>query len=44
MIQLSQRFRFVFLILLIIFVFGMASQALSNPKTDSQSKAIFYVY
>jgi hypothetical protein len=44
MIQLSIRFRYVFLILLTIFVFGIANQALSNPKADSQSKATFYVH
>jgi hypothetical protein len=41
--QLPQRFIFFFLILLMFFVFGIASQALSNPDTDSQSKATFYV-
>ncbi len=44
MIQLPQRFLYVLFILLTIFVFGIASQALSNPKTDSQSKVTFYVY
>ena len=44
MIRLSQRFLYVLLILLMIFVFGIVNQALSNPKTDSQSKVIFYVY
>ena len=44
MIQLSQRFLYVFLILLTIFVFGIANQALPDPKTDSQSKATFYVH
>ena len=44
MIQLSQRFLYVLLISLTIFVFGIANQALSNSKTDSQSKATFYVH
>ena len=44
MIQLPQRFLYVVFILLTIFVFGIASQALSSPKTDSQSKATFYVH
>lgn len=43
MIQLSQRFLYVLLLLLSIFVFGIANQALSNPKADSQSKVTFYV-
>jgi len=43
-IHLSQRFLYVLLILLTIFVFGIVNQALSNPKTDSQSKVTFYVY
>jgi len=44
MIQLPQRFLYVVFILLTIFVFGIASQAISSPKTDSQSKATFYVH
>ena len=42
--QLPKRFIYVLLILLTIFIFGIASQALSNPNTDSQSKATFYVH
>ena len=44
MIQLSQRFLYICLILLTFFVFGIAHHALSNPKADSQSKATFYVH
>jgi len=44
MILLPQRFLYVLLILLTIFLFGIASQALSNPNTDSQSKVTFYVH
>ena len=44
MIQLSQRFLYVLLISLTIFVFSIANQTLSNSKTDSQSKATFYVH
>jgi hypothetical protein len=44
MIQLPQRFLYFLLIVLTIFVFGIASQALSNPNTDSQFKATFYVH
>jgi hypothetical protein len=43
MIQLPHRFLNVLLILLTIFLFGIASQALSNSNTDSQSKVTFYV-
>jgi hypothetical protein len=43
-IQLSQRFLYVCSILLTIFVFGIANQALPDSKTDSQSKAVFYVH
>jgi|GEM_PF-1274860 hypothetical protein len=44
MIQLPQRFLYVLFILLTIFVFGIVNQAISSPKTDSQSKATFYVH
>ena len=44
MIQLSQRFLYIILILITFLVFGIANQALSNPKTDSQSMATFYVH
>ena len=44
MIQLRQRFLYVILILLTIFLLGIASQALSNSSTDSQSKVTFYVH
>ena len=44
MILLPQRFLTVLLILLTIFLFGIASQALSNSNTDSQSKVTFYVH
>ena len=44
MIQLRQRFLYVILILLTIFLLGIASQALSNSSADSQSKVTFYVH
>ena len=44
MIPLSQRFLYVCLILLTIFVFGIANHALSDQKTDLQSEVIFYVH
>lgn len=44
MIQLSQRFLYVFLILVTIFVLGIENQALPDSKTDSPSKATFYVH
>ena len=44
MIRLRQRFPYVILILLTIFLFGTAGQALSNSRTDSQSKVTFYVH
>ena len=44
MIQLPQRFLYLLLILLTIFLFGITSQALSNPNMDSQSKVTFYVH
>lgn len=44
MILLPQRFLYVRLILLTIFLVGIASQALSNPNTDSQAKVTFYVH
>ena len=44
MIQLSQRFLYMILILITFLVFGIANQALSNLKTDSQSRATFYVH
>ena len=44
MIKLRQRFLYVILILLTIFLLGTASHALSNSSTDSQSKATFYVH
>jgi len=43
MVQLRKRPLYVILILLTIFLFGIASQALSNSNTDSQSKVTFYV-
>jgi hypothetical protein len=42
--QMPQLFLYVLLILLTIFLIGIASQALSNPNTDSQSKVTFYVH
>lgn len=44
MIQLSQRFLYVFLILFTVVVFAIANQAFPDPNTDSQSKATFYVH
>ena len=44
MIQLRQRFLYVILIILTIFLFGIANQALSNSSTNSQSKVTFYVH
>jgi hypothetical protein len=44
MTQLSRRSLYVFFGLWIIFALGIANQALSNPKTDSQSKVTFYVH
>ena len=44
MIQLSQRFKYMFLTLMTIFVFSAACQALPGSKADTLSRATFYVH
>lgn len=44
MTQLSRRTLYVFFSVWIIFVLGIASQALSDPKTESQPNVTFYVH
>ena len=44
MARLPQRSLYLFLILLTLLVFGISNKAVSDLKTDSHAKAVFYVH